>query len=96
MSAVKTVEDVKEEIRLMKQAYQTVLGDASPAVMTVLKDLREFCRADETCFHPDARIHAVLEGRREVFLKISNYLTKTTDDIVEMRLKRLQRNENRE
>lgn len=40
----------------------------------VLEDLAKFCRAHETCFHPDARAHAVAEGRREVWLRIERHL----------------------
>lgn len=36
----------------------------------VLEDLSRFCRLNETCFHPDQRVHAVKEGRREVILRI--------------------------
>lgn len=38
----------------------------------VLEDLAKFCRAHESTFHEDARMHAVLEGRREVWLRIQN------------------------
>ena len=51
----------------------------------VLADLAEFCRADVSCFHPDARLHAVLEGRREVWLRIQKYLNLTPEQIAELR-----------
>ena len=40
----------------------------------VLADLAKFCRANETTFHPDPRVHAALEGRREVWIRISQHL----------------------
>ena len=40
----------------------------------VLVDLAKFCRANESTFHPDARAHAVAEGRREVWLRIQRHL----------------------
>lgn len=40
----------------------------------VLRDLAKFCRAHETTFHEDPRIHAVMEGRREVWLRIQGNL----------------------
>ncbi len=49
-----------------KKAYQS-LHEVGMA------DLAKFCRANETCFDPDPRIHAVLEGRREVYLRIKNH-----------------------
>lgn len=46
----------------------------SPEGEMALQDLKEFCRADQSTFHPDARMHAVLEGRREVWLRIQDHL----------------------
>lgn len=46
----------------------------NPFGQEVLTDLAKFCRAHETTFHPDARAHAVAEGRREVFLRIQKHL----------------------
>lgn len=40
----------------------------------VLADLAKFCRGNETTFHPDARVHAALEGRREAYLRIMAHL----------------------
>src|SRR5512146_1060172 len=40
----------------------------------VLADLARFCRANEPCFMKDDRYHALLEGRREVWLRIQNEL----------------------
>jgi hypothetical protein len=47
----------------------------------VLQDLAKFCRAHETTFHPDARAHAVAEGRREVWLRIQKHLQLTDDEL---------------
>lgn len=47
----------------------------------VLADLRKFCRADESCFDADPRKHAILEGRREVWLRIQQHLRLTERDI---------------
>ena len=54
--------------------YSQVFSQDSPHTMPVLKDLAKFCRAFESTFNPDPRLHAVLEGRREVWLKIMEYL----------------------
>ena len=52
-----------------RQSFETPHGDK------VLVDLAKFCRAHETTFHPDCdRKSAVLEGRREVWLRIQNNL----------------------
>jgi hypothetical protein len=44
-----------------KRAYQLAFG--SPAGQAVLRDLAKFCRAADTEFHADPRIHAALSGR---------------------------------
>jgi len=43
--------------------------------------LAAFCRAEETTFNLDPRVHAVLEGRREVFLRIQNHLNLSSEDL---------------
>jgi hypothetical protein len=62
-------------------AYQNTFLLASPATRTVLQDLSAFCRAGESTFHPDARVHALMEGRREVFLRITQHLHMTTEQL---------------
>lgn len=47
----------------------------------VLADLAKFCRANQTTFHADPRVHAVAEGRREVFLRIQQHLQLTDDQL---------------
>lgn len=65
-------------------AYNRVFDRKSVYTEIVLKDLAKFCRAHETTFKADARIHAVLEGRREVWLKIQEYLRLSVDEIYEI------------
>jgi hypothetical protein len=67
-------------LRQRKRAYTLAL--TSPAGQEVLIDLAKFCRANETCFHEDARKHAVLEGRREVWLRVQQHLHLTTDQLM--------------
>lgn len=69
-------------MRRRKRAYQLAL--MSPAGQLVLMDLARFCRAAETCFHADARKHAVLEGRREVWLRIQNHLGLTSEQLMDL------------
>jgi hypothetical protein len=65
-------------------AYNQVFHRKSPHAQTVLRDLARFCRAHHTTFLPDPRAHAVLEGRREVWLKIQEYLQMTPDELYEL------------
>lgn len=70
---------VVDFLRGRKRDYQTVFG--SPVGQRILTDLAVFCRATETCFDPDERLHAVAEGRREVFLRIANHLNLSTEQL---------------
>ena len=62
-----------------RRAYQLAFGNE--AGKAVLADLAKFCRARETTFHADPRLSEMLEGRREVFLRIAHHLNLTDDDL---------------
>lgn len=68
-----------EFLRRRKGAYQGTFH--SPSGMQVLADLAKFCRAAEPTFHPDPRMHALLEGRREVWLRITAHLNLTSEQL---------------
>lgn len=59
-------------LRGRSQSYKLTFGN--PVGDRVLADLAKFCRANEPTFHPDPRVHAALEGRREVWLRIQHHL----------------------
>lgn len=59
-------------LRRRKQNFQRTF--MTPEGQEVLKDLQTFCRAMTTTFHPDARVAAALDGRREVWLRIQEHL----------------------
>jgi hypothetical protein len=59
------------------RSYQAVLaleGDRARDREIVLADLRDFCRAGTTTFRLDPCDAARLQGRREVWLRISQHL----------------------
>lgn len=64
-----------------QRAYLDVFDPESEAVMLVLKDLAIFCRANETTFHPDQRVQAQLEGRRETWLRICRHIKLDPDKL---------------
>ena len=68
-----------EQLRQMKAAYQVALRNEAGEV--ALRDLAKFCRADASCFDPDPRVHAALEGRREVWLRINDFLTLSPEQL---------------
>lgn len=53
----------------------------APGARRVLADLAKFCRANESTFDEDHRVHAVLEGRREVWLRISQHLNLSPEEL---------------
>jgi len=64
-----------------KRAYQLAFG--TPAGAAVLADLAPFCRAQETCVVPgNHELTLVLEGRRETYLRIQDYLNLTPEELV--------------
>lgn len=79
-----TVDAVKRLILGRQFAYNQVFDPENQYTKTVLKDLAKFCRAHETTFSGDPRLHATLEGRREVWLRIQEYLRLNVDEIYEL------------
>lgn len=73
------VRKTMEFLRQRQRAYQLAL--MSPAGQAVLQDLAQFCRANQTTFDADPRIHAALEGRREVWLRIQTHLNLSASDL---------------
>lgn len=63
-----------------RQAYQMVFNQERGGDV-VLKDLAKFCRAHESTYDPDPRVHAVLEGRREVWLRICHHLDLNSEQL---------------
>lgn len=80
-------EAVKRLMHSRKQAYQFTFEKDGVGPKIVLADLARFCRANSSTFHPDPRLHAVLEGRREVWLRIQKYLQLSPDELMELKRK---------
>lgn len=70
---------IKDFLRTRGQAYRKtfkgIYGER------VLVDLARFCRAGESTFHSDPRVEGVLQGRREVWLRITKHLNMTEDEL---------------
>lgn len=82
MNIVDRFHSTMEFLRGRKRDYQQCF--LTPAGARVLTDLAQFCRADKSCFHADARLHAVLEGRREVWLRIQQHLQLTPEQLAQL------------
>lgn len=65
-------------------AYGFTFNKADKSNYAVLVDLAKFCRANETTYMKDERLSAVLEGRREVWLRIQNYLNLSSDELLDL------------
>lgn len=75
-------EKAKSVVVHRQQAYQQALNPESQFVKVVMEDLERFCRGNASCFHPDPRAHALLEGRREVLLRIKDYLELSAEELI--------------
>ena len=62
-----------------RQAYVRVFNGVYSD--RVLRDLAGFCRANTSTFHTDPRLEGVLQGRREVWLRITAHLNMTDDEL---------------
>lgn len=72
-------EEALAYLKNRQAAYHGVF--ITPSGDKVLEDLAKFCRAHESTFHADERMSAVLEGRREVWLRIQHHLQLSDVDI---------------
>ena len=77
----------KARVALRDRQTNYALALGGPPGQEVLADLARFCRADQTTFHPDPRVHALMEGRREVWLRIKEYLDLSPEDLMRRRTK---------
>lgn len=73
---------VLESKGLLKQAYQQTFNPESVFAQRVIKDLAIFCHAAASTFHSDSREHARAEGKREVYLRITQHLLLTPDQLL--------------
>lgn len=75
---------IEDEWKYRQLSYRNIFDPKNIFAIEVLKDLKKFCHADQSSFHPDPRVHAVIEGRREVWLRIQHQLEKTLDELLEL------------
>ena len=68
-----------------KLAYQRTFALNQPANVEVLDDLARFCRANQTCVVPgDRDASLILEGRREVWLRIQQHLHLSEEQLMQL------------
>lgn len=72
-------------LRGRKRSYQLTFQLEQPANFAVMSDLAVFCRANESCVIPGDRDKTlVLEGRREVWLRITQHLNLQPEQLYEL------------
>jgi len=69
----------RDYLKSRAQAYRKTFKGV-PA-QEVLEDLAKFCRAGESTFDKDPRVEGILQGRREVWLRISRHLNMTEEQM---------------
>jgi hypothetical protein len=84
-----TETEVKSVLVERKKAYQFTFNKEDMSNRLALQDMAKFCFAAKSTFDPDPRIHALREGRREVWLRISQYLNLTDDEIWNLTYRKL-------
>ncbi len=81
----KAMEATVDYLRGRKNAYKFTFSYNNPAARQVLADLAIFCRANETCVIPGDRDKTlILEGRREVFLRLQQHLNLSPEQLFEL------------
>jgi hypothetical protein len=75
---------VEAYIANRQQAYKRTFDPTSQSADIVLRDIAKFCRAGQTVFHADPRIHAVLTGRQEVWLRIQQHINLSAEKLYDI------------
>lgn len=75
------IDATKRFLQTRAFAYRRVFARPNRDVDVVLTDLARFCRAARSTAHADPHMAARLDGRREVFLRISENLNLTTEEL---------------
>jgi hypothetical protein len=78
------VQQARDWLSRRAQAYRIMFTPDGVHSRRVLADLAKFCRANESTFHPDPRVEARLDGRREVWLRISQHLNLTDEQLFDL------------
>ena len=77
-----SIEWVKRLLSKKRSAY--IRTFRNPVGQEVLEDQAVFCRATTPTYNSDPRIHALLEGRREVFLRIQKNINLSDEELWDM------------
>jgi len=73
------IQALKNFLQTRAQAYRLTFGVESSK--KVLVDLSIFCKAEETTTHRNRDMSLILQGRREVWLRIRKHLNLTDEEL---------------
>lgn len=68
----------------LQRAYQITFSGESGKM--VRDDLNRFCRMNAPCWSEEQRHHARLEGRREVGLRVQDYVELPVEELLQRRV----------
>lgn len=71
---IPTMSETLTFLGLRKKSYQSIFGPAGAAGSDAMKDLAKFCYAAKSTAVPNRDLSMVLQGRREVWLRICEHL----------------------
>ena len=75
------LQEARRVLKSRQDALRRILAKPGEDNRILWEFLTRFCRADRSTFHEDPRMHAVLEGRREVFLILRKHLDLPFEDL---------------
>ena len=73
------LEDALAFLMSRQRAYITTFRN--PVGEMVLKDLSKFCRAHESTYNVNERLEGIMQGRRDVWLRIAQHLNLSSDEL---------------
>lgn len=82
--AAEATNEVVSYLYARQEAYRRLFA-GTPAVGDadiVKRDLEAFCRGNDSAFNADDRVHALLTGRQEVYLRIQDHLRLSRDELL--------------
>ncbi len=85
------IERARSMLMRRKTAYKGTFESEYGKI--VLQDLAIFCRGTTTTFDKDDRVHALLEGRREVLMRIAQHMNLSFEDLWVMYDGRIEKND---
>lgn len=82
---IPTMADTLQFLGLRKKSYQSMFGKKGMMGEPAMKDLANFCHAFKTTAVPNHDLSMVLQGRREVWLHICEYLELEPEELAVLR-----------